>query len=248
MISRWLNGGIANAVSQYVNDRDTELQRQAAEHLGFIAHEIRNPLSSVSMAFRLLRKGPLAQGGRAVDLFERNLRRTVDVIDNALHHAALNMGVAPQLETLSLETLLKEVELDWSAEAEAKGIRVEVDALDGLTIQADPRLLNSALSNLLQNALKFSEPNSTIRMRVKRNETQVLIEVEDACGGLPPGQAEDLFKPLVQRGKDHSGFGLGLSISQQAAQAHRGALTVRDLPGRGCIFTLQLPVSQPPAS
>jgi hypothetical protein len=71
----------------------------------------------------------------------------------------------------------------------------------------------------------------------------VLIEVEDACGGLPPGRADDLFKPLVQRGKDHTGFGLGLTISQQAAQAHGGTLSVRDLSGRGCVFTLQLPAA-----
>jgi signal transduction histidine kinase len=241
VIAKWLNAGIANAASQYVIDRDTELQRQAAEHLGFIAHEIRNPLSSVSMAFRLLRKGALAQGGRAVDLFERNLRRTVDVIDNALHHAALNMGVAPRLETLTVATILKELESDWSAEAEAKGIQVDVEAQDGLAIKADPRLLNSALSNLLQNALKFSHANGTIRLRARRTDLHMLLEVEDACGGLPPGRADELFEPLVKRGLDQSGFGLGLAIAQQAAQAHRGTLTVRDLPGRGCIFTLQLP-------
>ena len=242
VIAKWLNGGIANAASQYVMDRDAELQRQAAEHLGFIAHEIRNPMSSVSMAFRLLRKGELAGGGRAVDLLERNLRRTVDVIDNALHHAALNMGVAPRPETLKLRTLLEELAHDWSAEAEAKGIAVNVDVPDGLSVHADPRLLNSALSNLLQNALKFTPTEGAIQLRARRDDVQVLIEVEDSCGGLPPGRAEELFKPLVQRGKDHTGFGLGLAISQQAAQAHRGTLTVRDLPGRGCIFTIQLPV------
>jgi signal transduction histidine kinase len=243
VIARWLNAGIANAASQYVIERDAELQRQAAEHLGFIAHEIRNPVSSVAMAFRQLRKGPLATGGRVVDVLERSLRRTVDVIDNALQHAALNMGVTPRLETLSLATLLKELEADWSAEAETKGIRVDVDVPDGLTIKADQRLLNSALSNLLQNALKFSHPNTVVQLRARRADLQVLLEVEDGCGGLPPGRVDELFQPLVQRGKDQSGFGLGLSIAQQAAQAHRGTLTVRDLPGRGCVFTLQLPAA-----
>ena len=244
VIARWLNAGIANALSQYVNDRDAELHRQSAEHLGFIAHEIRNPLSSVTMAFRLLQKGPLAQGGRAADLLERNLRRVVDVIDNALHHASLNMGVAPKPEAVTLRGFLEELELDCGAEAQAKGIEIVVAVAGDLTIEADPRLLHSALSNLLQNALKFSQPNTEIHVRAQRDEGQILIEIEDTCGGLPPGRAEDLFRPLVQRGKDQTGFGLGLAISRQAAQAHNGTLRVRDLPGKGCVFTLELPATK----
>ena len=243
VIARWLNTGIANALSQYVNDRDAELHRQSAEHLGFIAHEIRNPLSSVTMAFRLLQKGLLAQGGRATDLLERNLRRVVDVIDNALHHASLNMGVAPKPEAVRVRRFLEELEQDCGAEAQAKDIEIVVGVAEDLTIEADPRLLHSALSNLLQNALKFSQPSSAIHVRARRDEGQVLIEIEDTCGGLPPGRAEDLFRPLVQRGKDQTGFGLGLSISRQAAQAHNGTLRVRDLPGKGCVFTLELPAA-----
>jgi signal transduction histidine kinase len=248
VISRWLNAGLANAVSQYVNDRDAELHRQSAEHLGFIAHEIRNPLSSMGMAFRILQKGPLAQGGRAVEVLERNLRRTVDVVDNALHHASLTMGVAPRLETVKVRKFLEEVELDCDADAESKSIKVAVAGPDALTIEADPRLLRSAVSNLLQNALKFSNPGTTIHVRARRDEGHVLIEVEDACGGLPPGRAEELFQPLVQRGQDQTGFGLGLSICRQAAQAHNGMLVVRDLPGQGCIFTLELPATGPAGS
>jgi signal transduction histidine kinase len=246
VIARWLNAGIANAVSQYVNDRDAELQRQGAEHMGFIAHEIRNPLSSVTMAFRLLQKGPLASGGRAVELLKRNLQRMLDVIDNALLHASLNMGVELRPEAVALQKLLAELELDYGAEAEAKGIEVVATVPPGLVIQADARLLNSALSNLLKNALKFSKPNTQIQLRARVEDGQVLIEVEDSCGGLPPGSVEELFKPLVQRGKDQTGFGLGLSISQQAAQAHNGRLQVRDLPGKGCVFTLQLPAIETP--
>ena len=246
-IARWLNAGLANAVSQYVNDRDAELHRQASEHLGFIAHELRNPLSSVRTAFSLLRKGPLAGGGRAVEVLDRNLRRTLDVIDNALHHASLNMGLVPRLERVLVRPFLEELELDCSAEAQAKGIDVVVVALADLAIEADVGLLHSALSNLLHNALKFSASNTTVHVRARREEGRILVEVEDACGGLPPGKTEDLFKPLVQRGKDQTGFGLGLAIAQQAAQAHNGTLRVRDLPHRGCVFTLDLPATTPSA-
>jgi len=245
VIIRWLNAGLANAVSQYVNDRDAELHRQAAEHLGFIAHEIRNPLSSVTMAFRLLQQGALAPGGRAVDLLERNLQRAVDVIDNALLHASLNMGVELRPEPIALQKLLAALEADYGAEADAKRIEVVATVPAGLVIKADARLLNSALSNLLKNALKFSKPDTQIHLRARVENGQVCIEVEDSCGGLPPGSSEELFKPLVQRGKDQTGFGLGLSIALQAAQAHNGTLQVHDLPGKGCVFTVLLPASEP---
>jgi signal transduction histidine kinase len=245
ILARWLAGGLANAVSQYVNDRDAELHRQASEHLGFIAHEIRNPLSSIRMAFRLLQKGPLAEGGRSVEVLDRNLRRTMEVIDNSLYHASLSMGLAPRLETVPLLPFLEEQKLDCDAEARAKEIEVVVTAPADLVIEADVRLLHSALSNLLHNALKFSQPRTTTHLRARREEGRILIEVEDACGGLPPGKVEDLFKPLVQRGTDQTGFGLGLAIAQQAIQANSGTLRVRDAPGHGCVFTLDLPATTP---
>jgi signal transduction histidine kinase len=71
--------------------------------------------------------------------------------------------------------------------------------------------------------------------------------VEDECGGLPPGKVEDLFRPFEQRGTDRSGMGLGLTICRKAAHANHGEILVRDLPGKGCIFTLDLPKSSRPS-
>ena len=88
----FVTDGIAAAISQYVNERDAELRRQMSEHLGFIAHEVRNPLSSARMALGLLQRKELAGGGRVVDLLARTLKRTGDVIDNALNHANLYVG------------------------------------------------------------------------------------------------------------------------------------------------------------
>lgn len=243
ILAKSLNTGIAGAISQYVTQRDAELRRQMSEHLGFIAHEVRNPLSSARMAFRLLQRRELAGGGRVVDLLAKTLRRTGDVVDNALQHASLSMGVTPRIERLHVAGLLEEIVFDCSAEAEVKGIDVIVTAAPDLVVDADPRLLHSAIANLLRNGLKFSRATTIINVRAKRREGsgRIEIEVEDACGGLPEGRAEDLFKPLVSRGPDQTGFGLGLAIAQQAAAAHNGTLSVRDLPGHGCIFTLDLP-------
>lgn len=174
-------------------------------------------------------------------MVERGLKRTAEMIDSVLSHASLRMGVAPRLAPVAMRPFLQELEADAGIEAQAKGIEMIVLAPEDLIIEADPRLLRSAIYNLLQNALKFSHEQSTVVLSAGHSDERVTIEVTDGCGGLPPGKAEELFTPLVQRGKNRSGFGLGLGIARQAAEAHNGTIKVRDMPGKGCAFIVDLP-------
>jgi signal transduction histidine kinase len=104
-------------------------------------------------------------------------------------------------------------------------------------------MVSAAVENLLQNAFKFTRRHSHVVLRAHASGgNRVLIEVEDECGGLPPGTAQTLFRPFEQRGTDRSGLGLGLSIAQRGVEANGGAIHVRDLPGIGCIFTIDLPL------
>lgn len=246
IVLKRLNSGIADALAQYVKQRDQELERQTSEHFGFIAHELRNPLSAARSALHRLRGNNQADRERAVELLDRSLRRTTDMIDNALSHATLKLGVDPTMERVALADLLRDIELDAGAEAQARSVDLTVAAPGGTVIAADPRLLRSAVFNLVQNALKFSHAGSTVAVNVGNAPDSVTIEVVDACGGLPPGKVEDLFSPTVQRGENRSGFGLGLSIARQAVEAHRGSIDVRDVPGTGCVFSIRLP--QPDAN
>jgi len=75
---------------------------------------------------------------------------------------------------------------------------------------------------------------------------RVLIDVEDSCGGLPAGKAESMFTPFTQRSADKSGMGLGLSICRRAVEANNGIVRVRDKPGAGCVFTIDLPRTSRP--
>jgi signal transduction histidine kinase len=246
VIGRWLNAGIADAIAQYVERRDVELERRTSEHLGFIAHELRNPLSAARAAALRLRSKPNDEGGRVGDLLERSLRRAGDMIDNALSHTSLKMGLEPKQETIALGDLLRDIVDDAGAEAQARAISLAVDAAASGTIVGDPRLLRSAVFNLVQNALKFSARGTTVSLRAAREPRAVTISVADACGGLPPGKVEDLFSPLVQRGANRSGYGLGLSIAQQAVEAHGGSIAVKDVPGAGCVFSIRLPQANAP--
>jgi signal transduction histidine kinase len=240
LVVKWLNVGIADAVSQYVKQRDLELQRQSSEHLGFIAHELRNPLGSARLAFQRLRRKELADSS-AVEMLDRGLRRTAEMIDSVLSQESLKMGVVPRLAPVALRPFLQEIEADAGVEAEAKGIKTVVVAPEDLVIEADARLLRSAVYNLLHNALKFTHDHSTVVVSAGHSEGRITIEVADECGGLPSGKVEELFTPLVQRGDNRTGFGLGLGIALQAAEAHNGTIKVRDMPGKGCAFIVDLP-------
>jgi signal transduction histidine kinase len=104
-------------------------------------------------------------------------------------------------------------------------------------------MIASAVSNLLQNAFKFSRPDGTVTLSARAADDRILIDVEDECGGLPDGKAEELFRPFEQKGSNRTGLGLGLSISRRAVEANDGNITVRNMPGKGCIFTIDLPRS-----
>ena len=110
-----------------------------------------------------------------------------------------------------------------------------------MTLEGDRQILAAAVGNLLQNAFKFSRAHGHVSLAITATVDRVLIDVEDECGGLPPGKAEELFLPYQQRSADRTGLGLGLTISRKGVEANGGVLRVRDLPGRGCVFTIDLP-------
>ena len=97
------------------------------------------------------------------------------------------------------------------------------------------------MRNLLQNAFKCTHPRTEVTLNAYGFGEHVLIEVKDHCGGLPPGSAEEMFLPFKQSGTDRSGLGLGLAICQRAVEANDGVVRVRDIPGSGCVFTIDLP-------
>ena len=139
--------------------------------------------------------------------------------------------------------MVSEVEVTASVEASAKSIEVRIDVAPELEVFVDRHLILSALSNLVQNAIKFTQPGGIIWISCKAIGGRVLLEVEDQCGGLPPGKTNELFQPFSQMGTDKSGLGLGLTISRRAVELNKGTLSVRNVPHIGCVFSIDLPCS-----
>jgi hypothetical protein len=143
-----------------------------------------------------------------------------------------------QPRPIPLRTFLRNLADDAVLE---RGIRLRVECEDEPMVCVDESLLTSAVSNLVQNAIKFTRTEGRVLLRAFRAGKRVTLEVQDECGGLPPGPAERLFAPFEQAGKDRRGIGLGLTITREAVLSANGTITVRNLPGKGCVFTVEFP-------
>jgi signal transduction histidine kinase len=240
-LNRCLDDAIAGAVTEYSRLRERSQDDRETERLGALAHELRNRLSAAMLGFAALKSGRVGIGGSTGAVVDRNLRGLRDLIDRALVEVRLEAGITSQ-ERIAVAELVEEIELDASLEASSMQVELTVAPVDaGLEVTGDRPLLAAAVINLLQNAFKFSRTRGRVTLKTTATADRVLLEIEDECGGLPPGQAEELFHPFMQRGADRSGLGLGLSISRRGVEASGGEVRVRNLLGKGCVFTIDLP-------
>jgi signal transduction histidine kinase len=236
-----LDDAIAEAVTEYATQRERAIVDQGTERLGSLAHELRNLLNTAMLSFDTIAAGHVAPGGSTGLILGRSLVGLRDLIDRSLADVRLEAGGGHR-ERISVAELVEELEIGAVLQARARGLRFTASAVDrAVSIEGDRQHLLAAVSNLVQNALKFTRKDGAVSLTTRATAERVLFEVEDECGGLPEGATEDLFLPFTQAGTDRSGLGLGLSICLKIARAHGGAIRVRDLPGVGCIFTLDLP-------
>jgi signal transduction histidine kinase len=241
-----LDDAIAQAVSEYAHDRESSIAHQSTERLGVLAHELRNQLNAALLSFEIIKSGRVASGGSTALVHARSLVALRDLVDRSLANVRIEDGIE-RLESLVVADLIEEVEVGAMMQAQSQGLEFVVTSVARpVLVRGDRPLLVAAVSNLLQNAFKFTKKHSRVTLTARVTKERVLVDVEDECGGLPPGEAEMFFRPFSQRDRNRTGLGLGLTICRRAAQASGGDVRVRDIPGKGCVFTLDLPLAPPP--
>ncbi len=219
---------------------------ESTERLGVLAHEMRNLVNTALMSFESIKAGVVAPGGSTSAIHERSLMGLLTLIDRSMAEVRLDAGMQ-NLERIPVWEVLTEIQIGASLLARKRGLQLSVTSIDhAVVVEADRQILCAAVANLVQNALKFTRKGTTVSLRASSTASRVLIDVEDECGGLPPGQVEDLLQPFSQQGRDRTGLGLGLSICVKAVKAIGGELHILNLPGKGCIFTIDLPKQPPP--
>ncbi len=245
-LNRCLDTAIAEAVTEYARVTAQSRSTEEVERLGQLAHEVRNILNTALLAFDIVKRGAVAVNGSTGAVLGRSLMSLRDLVDGTLSEVRLAAS-HQRREWIRITSFLDEIGVAGGLHATYSGLQFTIEpGGPELAIMGDPQLLMSAVMNLLTNAFKYTRANGRVALRAYQAEGRVVLEVEDECGGIPDTM-EDLFQPFGERrGKDRTGLGLGLSIARKAIRAHGGDIQIRNMPGKGCVFVVQIPAAESP--
>jgi signal transduction histidine kinase len=243
-LNRCLDDAIAGAVTEYSREREATRDGEAAhggDRLEFLAHELRNLANTAIVAFEVLKTGSVGAAGATGTVLHRSLMGICALIGRSLAELRRTHGVQ-NLEHILVSEFIEELAPAATLEARAKGITLTVIPVDEeVVIEGDRQVLAAVVTNVLQNAFTFTRPRTTVTLRVGASAERVLIEIHDECGVLPREDVTDLFRPLEQRSADQTGLGLGLAFSRWAVETNHGRIYARNVPDKGCVFTVDLP-------
>ncbi len=214
-----------------------------------VAHEVRNPLNAVGMTAQRLKREFLARASESgperaeleelLSVMASETQRIDRIVQQFLEYAR-----PPRLvpEPVDLCALLRDVAERASSLAEARGVRLEVNAPGSDTALVDPAQLRQALDNLIRNAVDATPEAGRVSLTVRREGAGHAIEVRDTGRGIEPGELPRIFDLYYTTKPD--GTGVGLAVTQQIVTAHGGTIEVDSRPGAGTAMTVRLPVGE----
>jgi signal transduction histidine kinase len=231
----------------------TGTDKDRAQFLAVVSHEMRTPLTSIISFSELLRgeAGGLSPDGlRFLAIIERNADRLLRLIDDLLMLNRLEAGGLPlELTRLSLPDLAAEAVKSAAPMAAKSGVTIHLDAGEGPLILADSRRLTQVFDNLIGNAVKFSNVDGLVRVRLRYARGTWRADVSDTGIGIPADEAARLFGPFVRGSNARTaglpGTGLGLAIVKSLVEMHGGQVKVDSVLGEGTAFSITLPAQMP---
>jgi len=230
---------------------------QMRRFVGDASHELRTPLVSVRGYAELYRMGALKSKkdvAQAMDRIEREAIRMGILVDDLLALARLDEARPLELANIDLVVLAADAALDARAFDPDREVTVlTIDSAEtptALVITAEENKIRQVITNLMGNALRFTEPGSPLEIAVGRDESgNGLIDVIDHGDGIPPQVREKIFERFWRadssRARETGGSGLGLAIVASIVAAHEGSITVDETPGGGATFRVCLPANGP---
>lgn len=242
-LNRCLDTAIAEAVTEHARLQGETARHEEVERLGQLSHELRNLLQTALFSFQVLKSGRVGITGSTGAVLGRSLIGLRDLVDSALSEVRIAAS-QQRSDRISLRAFLEDLAVGAHLHAEYRQLQLAVEPVDpALEVVVDPQLLTSALMNLLQNAFKYTRAHGRVTLRTLRDEGRVFIEVEDECGGMEKSEVDASRTFGDRRRSDRSGLGLGLSITRKAIKAIGGEIHTRDLPGKGCVFAVDIPIA-----
>ncbi|MCX7681480.1 MAG: HAMP domain-containing histidine kinase [Anaerolineae bacterium] len=229
------------------------LERSFEQQSRFVsdaAHELRTPLASLRTNVEMVLSNPdttLADYREMASALERALERLERLVNDLLLLARGEKDI--RIEPLYLEVLIGDVLLELKPLAQSHQVSLHWNIPDEVVVQADAPLLTRAVSNLIQNGIRYNHPGGSVTVTVHREANGVIISVEDTGIGIAPEEKSRVFERFyrgdITRARHRGGSGLGLSIAAHIVQLHGGHIQVESTPGVGSIFTVWLPERAP---
>ena len=227
------------------------LEQVRRDFVDNVSHELRTPFTLVSGFAETLLDGdmcPNPEARRFLEIIHKHSARVSAIIDDLLlladiERAEDRSGI--RFEHALLAPVIAAALLSCGRTAEARGVALQEQCDAGLTCRMNALLIEQAITNLVDNAINYSNRDSGVTVRGRRRGGAVLVEVIDTGIGIAAQHRQRIFERFYRvdaaRSRDSGGTGLGLAIVKHIAQAHAGEVTVRSAPARGSTFTLRLP-------
>ncbi|MBI5825729.1 MAG: cyclic nucleotide-binding domain-containing protein [Chloroflexi bacterium] len=223
---------------------EQDLARQ--EFLSNIAHELRTPLMVASGYLQVLKKGMLSgeQLKISIETISRNIDQIITLTNDILFLQEIEL-VLPEFQPVDIVDVVDNVIKKYETKAKERRVILKVREDHGVPVaQGDSQSLERAVTALVDNAVKFSPPDGVVEVRISSRDSKVIIAVEDHGIGIDPIMRPRIFDRFVHLEKNgdelYSGLGIGLSITRQVIQQHKGSLDVESQPGKGSKFIITL--------
>ncbi|MDR1123407.1 MAG: cell wall metabolism sensor histidine kinase WalK [Elusimicrobiota bacterium] len=209
-----------------------------------VSHELKTPLSSFKAYLEFLEDAPQSERAEYLAALKRGSERLNNIVNDLLILSDIEHAERFDYETFRAEELFSEMKILFANKAAAKNLKLIFNPPRDLEIYADKFRLGQALSNLIENAVKYSEKGE-IQVAARQNGAQTEISVKDAGLGIAAQDLRRIFERFYvadkSRSKKTGGTGLGLSIAKHIAEKHGGLITVESELGKGSVFTIKIP-------
>lgn len=234
-----------------------QVEKMKDEFVSVVSHELRTPLTSIHGSLGMLTSGLLSttseQGKRLLEIATDSTERLVRLINDILDIERIESGkVKMERENCDLRDLINSAINIMQPLADKAGVSLSIhnsnssSNISSIQLWADPDRIIQTLTNLFSNAIKFSEPGSTVYLMTELQKDQVLVTVQDTGRGIPEDKLESIFERFQQvdssDSRNHDGTGLGLAICKSIVQQHGGKIWVESVLGEGSSFYFTLPI------
>ena len=230
-----------------------KLEKMRQDFVANVSHELKTPITAIKGLIETVTmtvENDPENARRFIGMIERNADRLNDIINDLLHLSRLEYGdprIQKDFQLQNIRTTIQQALSTLDDQFKTKSITC-VKLLEDHSIYANHRLLEQAFSNLINNAIKYSQNGGEITVKVTRDDDNLEIVVQDNGVGIPPEHRERIFERFYRvdksRDRQTGGTGLGLSIVKHVVQLHNGSVSLSSQVGDGSKFTIRLPIEQ----